>query len=160
MLTEKEIRNIVNTEIDKYLQHPTKLIGKDEMFGYSSISPKDSGLNCYIFLDDSNSYKKYKHPLYVIFNNSSGKSDELIPISIEPTINIVNSNFKLNLSQLELNKIYKFIKTNKDLILKLANEEIDIFDFTELMVTQENSYRLVESLNKSLYVLRYENPFF
>lgn len=152
MLTEKEIRDIVNSEVDKHLQHPSKLIGKDEMFGYSSISPNDSGLNCYIFLDDSCSYMKYKHPLYVIFNNGSGKSDELIPITIEPKINIVNTNFKIKLNQVDLKKIYKFIETNKNLIFKLANEEIDIFDFTELMVTQENRYSLAESLNKSLLV--------
>lgn len=148
----EKLKLIIENAIKQELSHPSKLIGRDEMYGYSSVDPSDSGLNVKIYLDDSHSYKTYNHPLYVFFDNGKNRSEELIPIMVENEPKLINNNFNLNISHFELKKIFKFIESNIELITELANEQIDIFDFYDSMISQKTYYKLVESIEKELLV--------
>ena len=67
MLTEEKIREVIREEIKKAL-NPLRFLGDDELFGYSGISPEYTKQKNMIYLDDSNSYSSYNHPLYVFFS--------------------------------------------------------------------------------------------
>jgi hypothetical protein len=59
----------------------------------------------------------------------------MIPMSISDDPQILVKNPKLSLSANDIQKIKTFVKTNKDLLLQLADEKIDIGEFLDSMET-------------------------
>lgn len=133
MLTEEKIREVIREEIKKAL-NPLRFLGDDELFGYSGISPEYTKQKNMVFLDDSNSYSSYNHPLYAFFQNGTNTNDELIPIKIIPNVELATNDFNLKITKEDLETIINFIRENKQNIIDLANEKIDIIEFLNTLV--------------------------
>ena len=101
----------------------------------SSLKAKRTNLPVNIWLDDIGKERKTKHnlPRIKAQNNYLERNNEdTISIFIDknsPKVIAGNSNLK----QKDLNKIFKWIKTNYDLLMKHWNQEIDTIDFIQQM---------------------------
>ncbi|MFP3040281.1 hypothetical protein LQZ19_00515 [Treponema primitia] len=58
----------------------------------------------------------------------------MVPMSIDKKPHILAQEIKIDLNYFEINQIKKFVKNNKDLLLQLAEANIDFFDFLEKMI--------------------------
>ena len=100
----------------------------------SILFKRDSGLPVNLWLDDSGTWKKAGHWKRIKFQSTHGNktiSREMIPMSINDDPQILVNNPKMELSQSEINLIRQFVIDNKDLLNKLSDQEISIFDFKE-----------------------------
>lgn len=132
LLSDERLEQIINAVKKSQEQLNNYKVTQDELFGYSCISPSESGLKVRIFVDDSSSYKHYDHSLYIFFINSyDEKSTDLVPIG---QYGAIGNEVEVKISQNDLEDIRRFVKLNSTNILKLANEEIDIVDFSKLMI--------------------------
>lgn len=132
LLSDERLEQIINAVKKSQEQLNNYKITQDELFGYSCISPSESGLKVRIFVDDSSSYKHYDHSLYIFFINSyDEESTDLVPIG---QYGAIGNEVEVKISQNDLEDIRSFVKLNSTNILKLANEEIDIVDFSKLMI--------------------------
>jgi hypothetical protein len=100
------------------------------------LRKKRSKLPANLYLDDNGTWFKlgpYKRIKFQDDNNDKVLTNNMIPMSIDdnPQILIDNANLSLSVSEVEQIKI--FVKNNKELLLKLGDMEIDIFDFIEKM---------------------------
>ena len=132
LLSDERLEQIINAVKKSQEQLNNYKVTQDELFGYSCISPSESGLKVRIFVDDSSSYKHYDHSLYIFFTNSyDEQSTDLVPIG---QYGAIGNEVEVKISQNDLDDIRRFVKLNSTNILKLANEEIDIVDFSKLMI--------------------------
>lgn len=132
LLSDERLEQIINAVKKSQEQLNNYKVTQDELFGYSCISPSESGLKVRIFVDDSSSYKHYDHSLYIFFINSyDEESTDLVPIG---QYGAIGNEVEVKISQNDLEDIRSFVKLNSTNILKLANEEIDIVDFSKLMI--------------------------
>lgn len=132
LLSDERLEQIINAVKKSQEQLNNYKVTQDELFGYSCISPSESGLKVRIFVDDSSSYKHYDHSLYIFFINSyDEESTDLVPIG---QYGAIGNEVEVKISQNDLEDIRRFVKLNSTNILKLANEEIDIVDFSKLMI--------------------------
>ena len=132
LLSDERLEQIINAVKKSQEQLNNYKVTQDELFGYSSISSSESGLKVRIFVDDSSSYKHYDHSLYIFFINSyDEQSTDLVPIG---QYGAIGNEVEVKISQNDLEDIRRFVKLNSTNILKLANEEIDIVDFSKLMI--------------------------
>lgn len=101
----------------------------------SSLKSKRTNLPVNIWLDDIGKERKTKYnlPRIKVQNNYLERNNEdTISILIDkdnPKVIASNSNLK----QKDLNKIFKWIKINYDLLMKHWNQEIDTIDFIQQM---------------------------
>lgn len=132
LLSDERLEQIINAVKKSQEQLNNYKVTQDELFGYSCISPSGSGLKVRIFVDDSSSYKHYDHSLYIFFINSyDEESTDLVPIG---QYGAIGNEVEVKISQNDLEDIRRFVKLNSTNMLKLANEEIDIVDFSKLMI--------------------------
>ena len=132
LLSDERLEQIINAVKKSQEQLNNYKVTQDELFGYSCISPSESGLKVRIFVDDSSSYKHYDHSLYIFFINSyDEESTDLVPIG---QYGAIGNEVEVKISQNDLEDIRRFVKLNSTNMLKLANEEIDIVDFSKLMI--------------------------
>lgn len=131
-ISDERLEWLINAVKKSQEQLNNYKVTQDELFGYSSISSSESGLKVRIFVDDSSSYKHYDHSLYIFFINSyDEQSTDLVPIG---QYGAIGNEVEVKISQNDLEDIRRFVKLNSTNILKLANEEIDIVDFSKLMI--------------------------
>ena len=119
------------------------LHAKDEIFGYTRLSSKETGLKNDIFVDDSSLYQEYNHPLWLYVLNGNDDIYDVIPISISYNPQILMKNPKLNFSRNDLRKIFIFIKKNKKALDDCANGFIDSFELIDKI-------RPINNINESI----------
>lgn len=119
------------------------LYAKDEIFGYTRLSSKETGLKNDIFVDDSSLYQEYNHPLWLYVLNGNNDIYDVIPISISYNPQILMKNPKLNFSRNDLRKIFIFIKKNKETLVDCANGFIDSFELIDKI-------RPINNINESI----------
>ena len=68
------------------------------------------------------------------FQNGTNTNDELIPIKIITNIELATNDFNLKISKKDLETIINFIRENKQNIIDLANEKINIIEFLNTLV--------------------------
>jgi len=97
----------------------------------------DTGLPVNIELDTAKRWQRSGHARRVKFQSDRGdraNSFEFLSMSIEENPRVFNPlNKRIDLNQKEINKIKGWIRLNKDLLLKLADEEIEIDEFKRKM---------------------------
>jgi len=110
---------------------------KEELWEYLTIETYKAKLPVSIYVDDSSSYRRRNHPMWLYFR-AFYKRNIFLPMSIgdNPTISIKNP--KMGISESDLMKIKKFIVLNKDILMQLANEEINDIEFLDAMNTNLN----------------------
>jgi hypothetical protein len=96
-----------------------------------------SGLPANLYLDDTGSWTKSGHWKRIKFQPNTGDrpvTRDMVPMSIDDSPQILVKNARISLNAKQLDQIKKFVQVNKDLLLQLANAEIDIFEFGRKMV--------------------------
>lgn len=116
---------------------------EDEIMEYSLLKPKFSGLNVDLYIDDGGAYIRHEHPLWLYFRNGYTKNDNVLPISINETPEVLVDNYKLCISKNDFESIISFIKLNVELLISFANDEIGHKDFFENIKIP--SYTLAEN---------------
>lgn len=108
----------------------------DHLGEMATLRKSRSGLPVNLYLDDSQSYKKGGHWKRIKFQADKGNSPntrDMIPMSIEDEPRIMAGASRVNLSSSDIEKVRDFVKANKDLLLKLADFEIDFPEFVQKM---------------------------
>ena len=130
-----------------------EMLGKDEIYiseaesarenkrhlgEMSNLVKKLSKLPANLWLDDDGTWMTTKHKIIRLKfqgdrQNLINKSN-MIPMSISDNPQILVKNpKKLELDKSEIDLIKKFVKVNKDLLVKLQNQEINFGDFLKKM---------------------------
>lgn len=102
---------------------------KDELMEYSLVKTKFSGLCVDLYADDGGAYKRHKHPLWAYFRNGIKKTDNVLPISVDDNPQLLICNHKINISENIYKDICNFIKSNKDLLIDFANDQLGHKEF-------------------------------
>jgi hypothetical protein len=95
-----------------------------------------SGLPANLYLDDAGSWSKSGHWKRIKFQPNTGDrpmTRDMVPMSIADDPQILVKNVKVALNAKQLDQIKAFVRANKDLLLQLADAEIDIFEFGRRM---------------------------
>ena len=128
-LTEEEIEIYENEVLLKE--------DKDILFEMTNLRKKYTGLPANIWIDDMADARNTKHnvPRIKFQNNTSDKvTDDLIPLSIDKeNPQILTKHLSVKLSKEELNLIKKFVIINYDLLIRHWLQEIDSFEFKDMM---------------------------
>jgi hypothetical protein len=96
-----------------------------------------SGLPANLYLDDAGSWSKSGHWKRIKFQPNTGDrpvTRNMVPMSIDDSPQILVKNAKISLNSNQLEQIKNFVRANKNLLLQLADAEIDIFEFGRKMV--------------------------
>ena len=109
----------------------------DHTFGFCRFSPKETGLDVTILIDDSATYYLDNHPLFIYFCNNltEEKYDDIVPIAVHQFCPfILDSNAKINIPKDSLDRIFHFIKANYFFIKEYSSERIDYDAFKILAI--------------------------
>ena len=117
-----------------------KDIFKDDDDMMSALWQKESGLPVMVWLDDMSSYKwrcvSHKK-MRIKFQKNNKKEPaitDFIPMTIENNPVILTENTDdFEISDFEIEEIRQWVIANKDNLIKLANQEIDLIDFYKVM---------------------------
>lgn len=142
--------------VDEVLSHrnsnrPYKMYHPDELFGYTRLMPKETGLNYAIFVDDEKSYKRDNHqPLLFVKNGNNNIPTDFIPISISSNPSILDHDIVLNISTEDIKMVQSFIKSNLELLLRFANEKISHVDFFDGIKPFKRTLNEMSKLSKEI----------
>jgi hypothetical protein len=103
----------------------------------SALRKKDSGLPVNLYLDDTGSHRRSGHWKRIKFQGDHGdrmNPGVLIFMSISDTPEIYPQNIKVQIPAHEVEQVRTFVIKNRDLLSKLADENISIADFLRRMV--------------------------
>lgn len=102
---------------------------EDELMEYVFLPKALTSLSVDCFADDGGSYRDRKHILWFLFRNSyDGNTNEVIPVIVSKNPKIWRQK-GIAITEGDLEKIYSFIRINKNLIVQLAKGEIENSDF-------------------------------
>jgi predicted metallo-beta-lactamase superfamily hydrolase len=96
-----------------------------------------SGLPANLYLDDVGTWSRSGHWKRIKFQPNTGDrpiTRDMVPMSIDDNPQILIKNAKVELNAKQLDQIKAFVKANKDLLLQLADADIDIFEFGRRMI--------------------------
>jgi len=105
---------------------------EDSIYEMSNFMKAESGLPVNLWLDTAENYKRGGHWKRIKVQNNYGdkfRNDDLFSITISDNPEIKPPNVKVKISNDDVEIIKNFIKTNKDLLLKLADQEINYTQF-------------------------------
>jgi predicted metallo-beta-lactamase superfamily hydrolase len=103
----------------------------------ATLRKSRSGLPANLYLDDVGTWSKSGHWKRIKFQPNAGDrpvTRDMVPMSIDDNPQILVKNAKIELNAKQLNQIKAFVKANKDLLLQLADAEIEMFEFGRRMV--------------------------
>jgi len=121
------------TEEDN-LRENQQLIESERLLGMSVLRKFETGLPVNIWVDDGNTYKLSGHTRRIKIQPDKGdhpNSRIMIPMSISDDPQIMVKNYYCPLSEYDLNLVKKFVKINKELLLKVGS--IGILEFGNQM---------------------------
>lgn len=148
-----EIRNMIN--IVESNTFPTNQ--PDEFYNFAGLSKERTGLSVNIFLDQSQSYKVYNHPLWVYITNGYSDNADYIPISVDD-LKVHCNNKDLKLYQSDLNQVLCFILLYKQEIYDIANENYELLDFIDTLKHKQTSQNLISEERKLLTEMAKVSP--
>jgi hypothetical protein len=96
------------------------------------LRKKRSGLPVNLFFDDAGDWIHFGHWKIIKFQpnkDDRAVSTNMVSMSIEDNPQILVKNVKIDLDSKELEQIKTFVRDNKELLLHLGDQVIDIFDF-------------------------------
>lgn len=136
---ESKINKVLKETLDKFIKEETDLWYSDyklyqekydeELIEFLHLDKNRFGIPVDLFVDDGYAYVHHNHPLWVYMCNGYDVNDDIIPLSVDDNPQILIPNVKLNISNTDFNLVKEFIKVNKDLIVKLANDIIKNVEF-------------------------------
>lgn len=123
-------------KLDDVVQQNCYNYTNDHLGEMATLRKNRSGLPVNLYLDDAQSYKKGGHWKRIKFQADKGNSPntrDMIPMSIEDEPRIMAGASYTKLSSADIEKVRNFVKANKELLLKLADFEIDFPEFVQKM---------------------------
>lgn len=120
---------VTNAYFDSYEDFLSFLNDTDDTMEYYYVSKEKSNLSVDLYVDDCSSYKRHNHPLWMYFCDGYSHNDELVPISISNSPQIMIGNYTINLPTVEISRIIQFIKDNQNIIQDIADERINSIEF-------------------------------
>lgn len=128
-INESDLKNIVKKTVKKIYEN-YQLHDVDELMEFMWLKPNITQLNVDIFVDDGGSYLRNNHDLLVFVRNGYTKDvSEFIPFLVSQTPVILDKNLNYNITYNDIFAVQDFIKTNVNVLFKLANEEISHDEF-------------------------------
>ena len=125
-LNEDNIKQMVEESVKQILQEKYNITSAEEIMEYMWLKPKFTNLKVDIFVDDGQSYLRHNHVPIVFARNGYDKSvSEFIPFLLSKRPIVLDDEMDFNISYDDIFDIQDFIVNNLDLLLKLANGEID-----------------------------------
>lgn len=97
-----------------------------EMAEYTILQPKHTGLPIFIYIDESTSYKRWSHPLWVIISNDS-PYNSWIALSLSSQHSIISYTINQDdyIDEDTIEQCKKFISLFKEVLTDIANEVVD-----------------------------------
>ena len=87
-----------------------------------------------IAIDEKACYKRNNHPLWLYFRNGYGEEKEWLPLLVtDCPCKLPTMDMDLHISSNDLVAIYMFAKNLKDGLKKLADGEIDLMEFYDIV---------------------------
>jgi len=126
---------------------------KEDIWEFHGLKKRRTGLPVNIFVDDGGSYKMRNHPLWVYFQNDyddSWANKEFLPISVSNNPELLTSK-RVKISSSDLQKVFNFIRINRTILKKLADDKMNQEDFWKEM--DVNRIKLDESFDNSNLLL-------
>ena len=108
----------------------------EEVFSMATLLPKRSKLSVPLYIDDSKSYQRGRHPKRIKFkpNNNIDDSRFWTTMWFDGTIDESTVVGKMEVSSKERREISNFVKNNEYILNLIADENIDIYDFINVMI--------------------------
>lgn len=97
----------------------------------SNLRKNQTGLPVNIWVDDIGVERKSKHnqPRIKFQNDNADRMhEETISMSISENPEILQKNQKINISNEDVNKIKKFVKLNKNVLIEYWNQNIELLE--------------------------------
>jgi hypothetical protein len=132
--------------MDKSVEYP-EYLAEENILGNIRIElvvplcKKRSGLPANIYLDNTGSWSRSGYWRIIKFQPNTEDhpvTRGMVPMSIEDDPQILDENAKIALTTEQIEQIKAFVQANKDLLLQLADAEIDTFEFFEKMTVIVN----------------------
>ena len=99
-----------------------------ELSEYTCLFPDYTGLDVKIYIDESSSYKRWNHPLWIIVSKGDPYIDTwmAISVSLKPqiiTLDKINEEFQI--SDEDINECIEFISKFDNIIKDIGLEKVD-----------------------------------
>ena len=148
---EINIESVVD-DIHVVFENYTKLFAEaseigdmdNETFAVTRLDPKSTGLPFNIYTDSCNFFIDRNMSPRIKFlpaKNPDLTYYDAVSMSVSDNPEILDNNAAIELSLTEIEQIKRFVKNNKDLLLRYSNDEIDVLDFF-------NAIKKVEGMKK------------
>jgi hypothetical protein len=117
-----------------------RMSGRDELEEMAGLKKSRTGLPVNLWVDDSHAYVRGRHAKRIKFqgdygnNVNAGNMFSMLLSKDDPQIPDKQL-FRLKLPARDIDAIKAFVKSNADLLDKLADEKIDFITFTQQMKT-------------------------
>lgn len=100
-------------------------VSDDELMEYVRLRPDVTGIGVDLWIDDGFAYDRWGHEIWLLFRNGYTRDIfELVALNVEGKPRICNGVKKINISHVDLDKILKFIATNRKALVDIANDRI------------------------------------
>jgi hypothetical protein len=136
MLEEDEVIVLVEN-IEGFLTEQENLVENQQIEEMATLHKSTSGLPANLYLDDTGSWTKSGHWKRIKFQPDKGDravTRNMVPMSIDDNPQVLVKNARLALDAKDIEQIKIFVKNNKELLLQLADQKIDIFEFGRRMI--------------------------
>lgn len=140
---------VTSAYFDSYEGFSSFLKDTDDTMEYYYVSKEKSNLSVDLYIDDCSSYKRHNHPLWIYFCDGYSHNDELVPISISDSPQIMIENYTTNLPPVEISRITQFIKDNQNIIKDIADERINSIEFVN-SIKHSSQKMCVEKVNTNI----------
>lgn len=111
-----------------------------ELYEYATLESSQTNLPIRCYVDESGSYKRHHHPLWLYVANGYNHTPSVVPFSIcgqqQPLFRNPKSD-KIRLSKEDVENVKQFIKLNLPSLIDLGEEKIDFDAFCKQLVPIE-----------------------
>ena len=131
-----------------------------ELSEYTRLQSNLTGINACIYIDECASFKRWRHPLWVIVSQGDPYQDSWVALSVNQNPRILTQNHTENkISKDIINECKQFVSKFYKIILKVALEQVDssiMYDILENSVwttlSSENIDKIYHQLKKEYFL--------
>jgi hypothetical protein len=102
-----------------------------------TLRKERSGLPANLYLDDAESWRRLRDRRTLKFQPNAEdvpETGDMVLMSIDDNPQVLDKDAKIELDAKQLDQIKAFVRANKDLLVRLADADIDYFEFIDGMV--------------------------
>ena len=126
---------------------------EEELYEFYRLSPNVTNVPVEIWFDDSQSYIRNNHPLWIYFRNGNPTETlEFIPVSVSNNPQILIQNPKIKISSNVIVRIKQFVQRFKKELILVANDKIKNYEFERFV--KKTIKGLLESIICEMAILK------